>query len=337
MNGRLGYVIRMSKAEPPPAQASWWPAFHDSRNGFFLEESWLPIVRKDENVIMRTYVPDLQRFSNRKASVAQRLPTQSRPRGVPAMNARRSFVVSSMLLAGAAIGLAPAGAEAQSSDQMQWSITPYVWASNTAVDLSFRDRDVGSQDISFRDLVDVMDAAFMVHVEGGKGHWSGFVDYTYLQISDRDKRNLLNVDSASTQVYLDAAMAYWPGGPGSNLNLYGGVRYTGLDDEFKIKRASDGTLVRRLGSDKKFTDALLGVRYRWDLSSRWSFLAQADGSFGSSEGTWLLRGLFGYTVGERQMNRILFGYQYKEADFEDGDLGLDYSFDGPLAGFSFRF
>lgn len=54
-------------------------------------------------------------------------------------------------------------------------------------------------------------------------------------------------------------------------------------------------------------------------------------------GTWLLRGLFGYTVGQRDMNKILFGYQYKEADFADSDLGLDYAYDGLLAGFSFRF
>ena len=39
------------------------------------------------------------------------------------------------------------------------------------------------------------DSAFMIHVETGKGHWSGFVDLTYLEISDRDKRTLLNVDS----------------------------------------------------------------------------------------------------------------------------------------------
>lgn len=43
------------------------------------------------------------------------------------------------------------------------------------------------------------------------------------------------------------------------------------------------------------------------------------------------------TVGKRQMNRILFGYQYKQADFEDGDVGLDYTCQGPLAGFNFRF
>lgn len=37
------------------------------------------------------------------------------------------------------------------------------------------------------------------------------------------------------------------------------------------------------------------------------------------------------------MNKVLVRYWYKEADFADGDLGLDYAYDGPLAGSSFRF
>ena len=253
------------------------------------------------------------------------------------MSARTAFLSGAALAAGVVLSLAPVAARAAGGDQLQWSITPYIWGTSTALDLSYRGRNVGSEGISFSDLMDMMDSAFMVHVETGKGHWSGFVDFTYLEISDRDKRPLVTVDSGSTQVFTDAAVAYWPGGPGSNLSVYGGIRYTGLDDEFKIRRASDGTLVRKLRSDKKYTDALLGLRYRWDLSQRWSFLAEGDGSFGDSEGTWMLRGLFGYTVGARQANKVLFGYQYKQAEFADGDVGLDYTYDGPLAGFSIRF
>jgi hypothetical protein len=253
------------------------------------------------------------------------------------MNARRTMLLGALLVGGVTVAGMPVVARAQGGDAMQWSITPYLWGSNTAVDLTYRGQGVGSDKISFGDLMDMMDSAFMVHVEGGKGRWSGFVDYTYLSISDRDRRQLVTIDSSSTQVYLDAAMVFWPAGAGSNLSFYGGVRYTGLDDQFTFRRSSDGARLRTLRSDKDYTDALLGLRYRWDLSQRWSLLVQGDGSFGSTEGTWLARGLFGYAVGKREKNRILFGYQYKVADYEDGDLGLDYTYDGPLAGFSFRF
>lgn len=251
------------------------------------------------------------------------------------MKSCKREALSGALLAGLLMGVAPAGANAQSGNQLQWSITPYIWGTSTALDLSFRGQSVGSEEISFGDLMDMMDSAFMVHVETGKGHWSGFADLTYLEISDKDKREFATIDSSSTQVFLDAALAYWPGGEGSNLNVYGGVRYTGLDDEFRITLVN--TPLPKVRSDKKYTDALVGIRYRWDLSQRWTLLTQGDVSFGDSEGTWLVRGLFGYTVGKRQENRVLFGYQYKEAEFKDGDLGLDYTYQGPLAGFSFRF
>lgn len=236
-----------------------------------------------------------------------------------------------------AIGCLPIAALADGGDRLRWSITPYVWGANTKIDLSSNGQDIGSGKVSFGDLLDMMDASTIIHVEAGKENWSGFVDLTYLKLSDRDKRQFVTIDSSSTQTYLDAAIAFWPEGPNSSLSIYGGLRYTGLDDEFKLKRTSDGSRIAKYRSDKSYSDALLGLRYRWDLSSRWSLLAQGDGSFGSSEGTWMLRGLFGYTVGERQANRILLGYQYMDAGYKDGQLRLDYTFYGPLAGFNFRF
>ena len=62
-----------------------------------------------------------------------------------------------------------------------------------------------------------------------------------------------------------------------------------------------------------------------------------DLSFGDSEGTFLLRANFAYIVGKHRQNRILFGYQYKEAEFRDDDVVTDFSYQGPMAGFNFHF
>ena len=131
------------------------------------------------------------------------------------------------------------------------------------------------------------------------------------------------------------SQAYWPQGVGSQLNVYGGVRYTAFDDRYDITLGTDPVVTRR--SDDDYVDALLGVRYRFDLSERWGLLTRGDVSFGDSEGTWLVQGLLAYTVGKRQQNRILFGYQYKVAEFESSGLSSDYTFSGPMAGFNFRF
>ena len=228
-----------------------------------------------------------------------------------------------------------ADANAQSSDRTQWSITPYVWASDTSLDFSLDGSPVGGADLSFNDILDVLDEAFQIHVEGGKGNWTAFVDFFYLSTSDSEVLPIVQIDSDSEQVVLDVAVAYWPGGVGSPLNFFGGVRNTEFDDTFAL--SVDGMPVGESRSKQDYVDALLGIRYRFDLSDRWGFLTHGDVSFGDSEGTWQVQGLFAYTVGKQQRNNILFGYRYKQAEFKDGTLTTDYTYSGPIAGFNFRF
>lgn len=230
--------------------------------------------------------------------------------------------------------LAPTAVLAQDGDSFEWSITPYIWATDTKLDLTYRGEGIGGDEISFNDLLDVLDTAFMVHAEGGKGHWSIFGDLTYLETSDTDQRTLLTIDTDSEQTFLDAGVAYWPGRVGSSLSLIGGLRYTGFDDRYTIRMDEEGLTSLRTSND--YYDVLLGVRYHWDISDRWALLSHADFSFGDSEGTYLLRANFAVTVGARRQNRILFGYQYMQAEFKDGDLSSDFRYQGPMAGFNFR-
>jgi hypothetical protein len=73
------------------------------------------------------------------------------------------------------------------------------------------------------------------------------------------------------------------------------------------------------------------------MGEHWSLATRGDVSFGDSEGTFQLEGIFRYAVGKRRANGILFGYRYKEAEFEEGGLEEDYDYKGPLAAFNFRF
>ena len=109
MNAQNDYVIRMSKEDMPPAKAFWSMTLYDSQNGFFIPndhkkysvgenggiklnaddgievyvaekqpegvpaENWLPVNRKDEklDVILRLYVPDLDKFKTWKGPKAE--------------------------------------------------------------------------------------------------------------------------------------------------------------------------------------------------------------------------------------------------------------------------
>ena len=248
---------------------------------------------------------------------------------------RRSIGLLAIVIAIGGSGFLSTAA-AQESDSFGWSITPYGWAPTTNIDLTVRDNNIGAGDISFSDLLDTLDAAFMIQVEGGSGNWSAFADLTYLKTSDITERTVFAIGIDSEQIYLDAAVAYWPDGVGSPLSVFGGLRYSGFDETYSFSLI-DGTPVSSTPSGDDYYDALLGIRYRFDFSERWQLLTHGDFSFGDSEGTYLVRANFGYIVGKRQKNRILFGYQYKSAEYREGDLVKDFTMHGPMAGFDFRF
>jgi hypothetical protein len=109
MNAQHDYVIRMTKADLPPAIAFWSLTLYDSKEGFFIPnkenkysvgqnagmklnakggidiyvaaeqpkgvpaENWLPITRKDLGIdlIMRVYQPDLKKYKTWKAPKAK--------------------------------------------------------------------------------------------------------------------------------------------------------------------------------------------------------------------------------------------------------------------------
>jgi len=111
MNAMNDYVIKMSKDELPPSEAFWSLTLYDEVNGFFIpndrkkysvgknagfvlndkggieiyvaaeqpegvpSENWLPINREDLdlNLILRSYVTDLEKYKTWKAPVAVKI------------------------------------------------------------------------------------------------------------------------------------------------------------------------------------------------------------------------------------------------------------------------
>lgn len=111
MNAMYDYIIKMTKEQLPPAKAFWSLTLYDKANGFFIpndskkysvgensgmklsadggidiyvaaekpegvpSENWLPINRKDEDIdiILRIYVPDLEKVETWEAPKAMKL------------------------------------------------------------------------------------------------------------------------------------------------------------------------------------------------------------------------------------------------------------------------
>jgi len=226
-----------------------------------------------------------------------------------------------------------------SERKLLWSITPYIWATDTKYDLTAQGTPIDSGKTTFDDLMDTTDSSFQVAVESGfeDGHVSAFVDITYLETSDNFSGELLRLDTKSEQWFIDAALAYWPQGAGSNLNVFGGVRYTDLDDDYRIKARDGGGELLKFGPQRDFYDALVGARYRFDLADRWALLTHADYAYGDSDGIFILQALLRFTLDQRNLYNVLLGYRYKEADLDENGLKEDYEYKGPVLGLNFRF
>ncbi len=229
-----------------------------------------------------------------------------------------------------------ATADDHGDDTLSWALTPYLWAPHTTIDLTLGNSNIGGE-VSFSDILDTIDAGFMGHLEGGKGQWSVFSDLTYVDASDTSERTLIRIASQNTQTFLDLALAWHPGGIHEPLSIFGGLRYTAAETRFDFVSVPNDTPLGSRSSDSDFYDALLGLRYRFDLSERWSLQTRGDVSFGDTEGTLLARASFAYTVGKQRQNRILIGYQYKQLEFKDSGVTTEIRLQGPTAGFSFRF
>ena len=85
-------------------------------------------------------------------------------------------------------------------------------------------------------------------------------------------------------------------------------------------------------------DAMVGVHYKRQLGTRWSYQTSLDVSAGDTDLTWSINPTIGYAVGAMQKHQLLFGYERLVVDFADEDaLDMDMSMSGPLLAWRFDF
>ena len=245
-----------------------------------------------------------------------------------------------------------ARAEEYVSDDWQFSVTPYMWA--LALESDAMVKGVDSQvDMSFSDIWDTLDIAFMGDFEARKGRIGFFVNGLYSKISDQEDTRFatLKVNVELDVVSFGAYYRLGPhalgddgGGSGPVLvtDLIVGGRYTYLDlDTFGSILAVP---VNAEGS-RDWLAPIIGVRTFWDLSPKWSLVLAGDiGGFGiESDLQWAATALFGYSFhffGEHD-SQFYFGYRVIDQDYEDGSgadrFAWDTTLKGPVLGLAMHF
>jgi hypothetical protein len=195
------------------------------------------------------------------------------------------------------------------ADEWEWMVAPYVWAASIGTDQSTR-RPPPESGTDFSDIIDKIDGAFQIHIEGQGERFGMFTDFTYLSLAD-DKDFARVSTSSDLDSRLFELAGVWSPGEGrlKDLEIFGGLRYI---------------------------DVYLGVgaRYTWPFGERWRLTLRGDGSFGDTDGAWNASAVGQYQV---EYGAWLFGYRYLSVELEDADHKVDITMNGVMVGFGFIF
>jgi hypothetical protein len=240
-------------------------------------------------------------------------------------------------VAGLLLCFAPFAANAAPPDGgWDWAIAPYVWAASIGTDVRTHTPPTSaSADTAFPDVVDILDGVFEVHGEGQGDAFGIFADFTYFGLADEKQRRFQRTESDLDMRLMEVAGVWSPGEARfTGLEAFAGARVIDLDYTLQFLPDNPAFAPHAIDRGQTYYDFMLGARYTWALSDRWSLTLRGDGSWGDTEGTWNAS-----VVGQYRMRHgsWAFGYRYLDADFENAGDTLGVTLDGPVIGYAFRF
>lgn len=172
-----------------------------------------------------------------------------------------------MVLICSTLVLAPA---VQATDTNE--ITIYLWGPDIKGSASIGPA-TRPLDISFDQLIDKAEAAFMGRYERRGARWGGGADITYLKLSDQQ----MGFDTEVKVSILELFATYRTS---DNFDIIGGVRGTSMNIS---AQTPTGTQV---GSDDDLVDAFIGARVNFPFAEKWALRLRGDIGAGTSELVW---------------------------------------------------
>jgi hypothetical protein len=252
--------------------------------------------------------------------------------------------------------LASGGAAAADGDPgWELSLAPYLWATSLGgtLDAGPLDTDV---DVDFADIVDALDAGFLVAFEARRDRLHLGANAIYLRLSGDAERAVGGVlppapgGSMEIGFELDTALLEtYVGYDVFRAPLFGSERpfalearlgartwYVAEDVDVTIRPGLPfGPFHRTFDDSQDWIDALVGARIRAPLGRRLGVVVAGDyGGFGwgsSADPTWAVQGFATFALGEHW--GLAAGWRHLELD--RGALELRMS--GPLLGAVYRF
>jgi hypothetical protein len=221
-------------------------------------------------------------------------------------------------------------------DDWRWSITPYLWGSDMDADIRFPGGQEVGGEAGFDDILDKLDFAAQVHLEGQRGAWGMFVDATYLTMSDDTTHGSISADAEiDTGIYEFAAL-YTPGGESGQFSVIAGARIIDLGLDLTFQGPGPGGPIER-SVDKSFTDFMVGGRFVHAFNDRWLLNLRGDVGAGDTDSSSNALAVVGWRFGGHLDKVVLFGWRHLELEVEDSGRETDITMDGPIVGVLFSF
>lgn len=223
------------------------------------------------------------------------------------------------------------------AEEWQHEVTPYIWATGMDGTAGIGSVDA-SVDVSFSDIIDDLEMAFLGTYRATKGPLSLSLDVVYMGLgqSAEGPGGLLAADIDLDQTAIEGTVGW---ALTEQLVAFGGLRYIDLSVEVQA-RGPLGNL-RTAGGSESWVDPLIGARYTIPLNDRWSLALRGDiGGFGvGSDFAWQAIATARWQATERL--GVLAAYRYFDMDYEDGDgagrFKYDIAISGPALGIVFTF
>lgn len=216
------------------------------------------------------------------------------------------------------------------ADAWEYTITPYIWAPSLDLNLDVGPNPPVSGEVS---MLEVIDGALLLQGQARNGRWSFLGELNYLNLSDKfgvapsDPRAEWRVKG--TMASFAAGYAVYDV-DGTRIEAVGGVRMWDLETSTEVSNL-------KASKTNTFIDPMIGIRVETPVGENFTFhgLANIGGSnFGSDR---QLEAIAQVNWPWTERTSLSAGYRYLSLDFDEDQVLIDATMEGPFIAVSFDF
>jgi hypothetical protein len=229
-------------------------------------------------------------------------------------------------------------AQATSSDEWEFQITPYIVLGSLHGTSGIGNRST-EVDMSFGDIFDALRFALMGVFEARKGKWVLLTDLEYISV-ETDKATpgplFSNVTAGFKTFIFDPEVGYRlynDPDKRASVDLLGGIRVMRVSTDLNF---GAGILpATQVNGSRTWVDGVVGLRGKTAVSEKIFLSGKFDLGGGGSNFTWQLFGGGGYNLTPKIA--LIGGYSVLAVNYRKDNFIYDMNQRGPILGVAFKF